>query len=99
MKGTKDGYTAAKRKVLAALASGRYLHEARDSIEIKNKLATGEISPDEIAEIIRRSTGKHHSMSAHHADPTITVHVIARNEWYIKFYFIDPETWFISVHR
>lgn len=98
-KPTKDGYKEAKRKVLAALASGSYLHEVRNEIDVKNKLATGEISPDEIAEMIRKSTGKDHSRSPHHADASVTVHVISRQGWYIKFYFIDPDTWFISVHQ
>jgi hypothetical protein len=40
----KDGFKEARKKVLAALASGSYLHEARNDIDVKNKLATGEIS-------------------------------------------------------
>jgi len=26
-------------------------------------------------------------------------HVLRRHGWYIKFYFIEPETWFLSVHQ
>lgn len=98
MKEAKDGFRQAKRKVLAALANGSYLHEARNKIDAKNKLATGEISATEVAELIKGSTGNDHSKSAHHADPSITVHAISRKDWYIKFYFVDPDTWFISVH-
>jgi hypothetical protein len=32
--------------------------------------------------------------------PSIHVHVIASDGWYVKFYFIgDPDTLFISVHQ
>jgi len=99
MKEPKDGFKEARRKLLAALASGSYLHEARNEIDVKNKLATGEISAAEVAELVKKSTGNDHSKSTHHADRSITVHVISRKGWYIKFYFIDPNTWFISVHR
>lgn len=99
MKEPKNGYKEAKRKVLAALASGSYLHEARNQVDVKNKLATGEVSAQEVAELIKKSTGEDHSKSSHHADRSITVHVIARRGWYIKFYFVDPDTWFISVHQ
>ena len=99
MKQPKDGFREAKRKVLAALANGSFLHEARNEIDAKNKLMTGEVSAATVAELIRGSTGNDHSRSRHHADPTITIHVISRKGWYIKFYFVDPDTWFISVHR
>ena len=99
MKEPKDGFREAKRKVLTALANGSFLHEARNEIDTKNKLATGEVSAATAAELIKGSTGNDHSRSGHHADPTITIHVISRKGWHIKFYFADPDTWFISVHQ
>ena len=104
MKGTKAGgvglgFKGAQRRVLLSLASGSFQHEARGAVEVKNKLATGEVTPAEVAALIRRATGNDHSMSPHHAAPSITVHVIAREGWYVKFYFVDPDTWFISVHQ
>jgi len=99
MRKARNGFKEAKRKLLAALANGTYLHEARSGIDAKNKLATGETSAAEVAELVRKSTGNDHSRSVHHADPSIIVHVISRKGWYIKFYFVDPDTWFISVHQ
>jgi hypothetical protein len=93
------GFREARRRVLKALAGGSYQHEARKSIDVKNELATGAVTPAEVAAIIRRSNGLDHSMSPHHSARSVTVHVIAREGWYIKFYFIDPDTWFISIHR
>ena len=53
MKQPKDGFREAKRKVLAALANGSFLHEARNEIDAKNKLMTGEVSAATVAELIR----------------------------------------------
>ncbi|QXI40096.1 hypothetical protein [Pseudomonas xantholysinigenes] len=93
------GFKAVRHAVIAALESGRYLHAARGNIEVKNLLALGVVSAGEVIEIIRACDGNHHSSSPHHAVLDIEVHVLRRHGWYIKFYFIEPHTWFISVHR
>jgi len=93
------GFRDARKSLLNALKSGTYQHEARNDINEKNKLLTGELSVEAVIAIVQKCNGKHHTMSAHHADRTITVHVLKRDGWYIKFYFIDPMTWFISVHQ
>lgn len=93
------GFSAAKRKLLAALASGDFQHEVRDAIDVKNVLATGQISVAELVVIVRRANGLEHSTSPHHGDASITVHVLKTGGWYIKFYFLNPSTFFISVHQ
>lgn len=93
------GFKRAKALVLNALAQGNFQHEARNDIEIKNALLLGEISALELIEIIKSCNGTDHSSSPHHFAPSIEVHVLKRHGWYIKFYFIDPDTIFISVHR
>ncbi len=93
------GFKQAKADVLDALQKGHYQHEVRSGAIDKNLLQTGAMSPVELSAIIGRCRGQHHSMSAHHQVPSITVHVLKRDEWYIKFYFIEPDTYFISVHQ
>lgn len=93
------GFTAAKRKLLAALESGDYQHEVRDAVDVKNVLATGQVTAAALAAIVKRSNGLEHSTSPHHGDASITVHVLKTGGWYIKFYFFDPSTFFISVHQ
>ncbi|WP_256667540.1 hypothetical protein [Pseudomonas sp. Fl5BN2] len=93
------GFKQAKRDLISALQTGNYLHAARGSIEIKNLLATGEVSARQLIEVIGTCKGTNHSCSAHHSVPGIAVHVLKQAGWYIKFYFIEPDTWFISVHR
>ena len=102
------GFKEAKERAIKALRSGDVAHEARGDIDDKNLLLTGEVSADEVARLLSRCRGTQHSSSPHHLDPSIEVHVfrpvdrdVAGKEtrWYIKLYFLDPDAWFISVHR
>lgn len=95
----QEGFRFAKEKVLKALADGAYLHEARNAIDVKNLLQMGLVTAEEIAAVIRRCTGAHHTSSPHHWSAEIAGHVLRRDGWYIKFYFVDPDTVFISVHK
>lgn len=93
------GFKKAKTKLLQALSSGTFLHEVRDAIEEKNLLSTGDVSANDVIDIVKRCNGTHHTMSAHHQVPGVTVHILKRDGWYIKFYFLEPDTYFISVHQ
>jgi len=97
------GFKAVKTRVLNCLATGQVLHEERNSIDIKNLLATGLISVEQAAQIIGRSSGARYSSSPHHFDNDIDVHVIKTTflglNWYIKWYFLDPDSVFISFHH
>jgi hypothetical protein len=93
------GFNDAKRQVLAALKNGTWRVEARQHVDAKNKLATGEVSVDELVKVIGRSRGQDHAMRPHDRDQAVTVHIIRKDGWYIKFYFIEPLTFFISVHE
>jgi len=95
----KFGFREAQRAVIAALESGEYQHVSRRDIDVKNLLATGEVSAGEVAEVVRSCRGIHHASTPHHAVSAIEVHVLKRDGWYIKFFFIEPDTWFISVHQ
>lgn len=96
---SRSGFKAAKSALLAALRSGNYQHEVRDDIDVKNLLSTGAMAPSALVAIINRATGLDHSTSPHHGDASITVHVLKTGGWYVKFYFLDPSTFFISVHQ
>lgn len=91
-------FKVVKKAVMEALKAGAYQHEARSSIDVKNLLATGEVSAAEVMTLLGKSRGTEHQCSLHHFDSRITVHVIKTGGWYLKFYFIEPDTWFISVH-
>ena len=97
------GFKDVKAKVLACLASGAVLHEQRGDIDIKNLLATGQVSLEELIAVIARSRGHQYSSSPHHWIDGIEVHILKtrRNDenWYVKWYFVEPNTVFISVHH
>lgn len=97
---TKDGFREAKSKAIAALVNGTYQNITnRSAIDTKNLLFTGLVTAQQICDIIKRSRGTDHSTSSHHQEASILVHVIQREGWYLKFYFLDPDTFFISVHQ
>ena len=93
------GFNAVKAALIDALQRGDFQHEARSKIEVKNLLAMGQISAADVVAVLKRSRGSAHQTSAHHLDASITVHVVTTSGWYIKFYFLDPQTWFICVHE
>lgn len=93
------GYKTARKKVLEALESRDFSHEIRPFIEVKNLLHMGVITPEDVIKLIKSSSGTDHSSSAHHSIAGVEVHIIKCRKWYIKFYFADPDTVFISVHK
>ena len=98
------GFKEARQKAIEALKNGKYQHEARADIDVKNLLQLGSVSTQEVIDILRICGGSHHSASPHHVVDDIEVHIIKAmkpSPWYIKFYFLDPEIpelMFISVH-
>ena len=97
------GFKAIKQKVICCLKTGMVHHEQRNNIDIKNILATGVLTCEQVATIISRARGDDYSSSPHHFDNSIDVHIVktrfAGFHWYIKWYFIDENTVFISVHH
>jgi len=97
------GFKAAKKKVIECLNSGYVLHEERNDIDIKNLLATGAVSIDKVTTIIGRSRGDGYTCSPHHIDKEVDVHIIETTisgiNWYIKWYIVEPDSIFISVHN
>lgn len=93
------GFSDIKSKVIVALDNGSYLHESRSDINVKNLLATGQVSAEQVRRILGNCTSQHCQTSPHDRVPSVDVHVIKKDGWYIKFYFVDPDTMFISVHQ
>lgn len=97
------GFKETKKKVLHCLRSGEILHETRDGIDKKNLLSTGEVTPDEVIALINKARGSNYSSDPHHFIPDLDVHIIkirsGTKDWYIKWYLIEPNCIFISVHH
>ncbi|PKG97190.1 hypothetical protein [Paraglaciecola sp. MB-3u-78] len=97
------GFKDVKRQLVDCLKSGNIVHEQRDNINLKNLLATGQISVDLVTDIVSQTRGNEHRESPHYFDSTVDVHVIKTSfqgkNWYIKWYLIEPNSVFISVHH
>ena len=91
-------FTDVKSRLLQALKTGDFEHEARRNITAKNKLQTGECTTEDVIKLVERCRGNSHSQSEHDQVSGIMVHVIKAQSWYIKFYFLEPSVMFISVH-
>lgn len=89
----------AKTAVLRALKDGTYQHEIRSGPDEKNLLRIGAVTAEEVCEVVVKCNGNHHKMSPHHADGTVIVHVLRPKGWYVKFYILEPDAIFISVHK
>ena len=97
---TKEiGFKEAKRRAIEALRNKTYQIAERQEIETKNLLYGNSVSEEDVIEIIIKCRGQDHEIRPHDMVKTVDVHILRKDGWYIKFYFLDPETFFLSVHR
>lgn len=96
------GFNEVKAKVIACLRAGRIQHEERGAMQEKNLLAVGAITVDETIRLISRCRGTQHQAAPLTGDPSTLKHElkpeIDGEQWFIRFYFIDDDSVFISVH-
>jgi len=97
------GFKETKKLVIKCIKDGAYSHEVRRRIDVKNVFQTGQISDEELIELIKSTNGNQYETSKHHIVNNIDIHILKpikdSKKWYIKFYFLDPNTVFISVHE
>jgi len=98
------GFKNAKQQLLSCIDTGNVQHEIRHDIDVKNLLYSGGVSMADVKVAVIGADGNDYACSPHHQINTIDVHVIkirrgALKNWYIKWYFIAPDAWFISVHN
>ena len=70
------GFNVVKKQVLECLKNGSVLHQERVDIDVKNLLAVGQVSLNEVADIIGRASGNSYSSSPHLQVEEIEVHII-----------------------
>jgi hypothetical protein len=97
------GMKDAKQRVVQSLKDGRVQAVERSDIREKNLLKTGVVSPVEVSKIISSTKGADYRSELHKDVAEIMVHIFEPSykgdSWHIKCYFIDPDCWFISVHK
>lgn len=96
------GFRAARAKLIKALEDECFEFEYPQVRSGKNLLQSGEISPAFLVELLKRCSGTQYAVSPHHADQDVLCHIFKpqanKVRWYIKCYFLEPETVLISVH-
>ena len=95
----KINFKEAKRRAIEALRNKTYQVAQRREIDTKNLLSNNTVSEADIIDVIEKCRGQDHEMRSHDTIKTVAVHILRKDGWYIKFYFIDPDTFFLSVHR
>lgn len=98
------GFRNAKALLILALESGDFGHEPREVQEEKNLLAIGEVTPEFVIGLLRKTRGQDYSSSPHDAHASVEVHVfkpvVDEGRWYVKAYFSPGDSAvFISVHE
>jgi hypothetical protein len=92
-----------KWKVIECLKNGKVRFAVRRGIHLKNLLSTGDVTAQQLERVIHLAGGQHYELRTHHLDSSIDVHIItlwyAGVNWYIKWYFAEPNSVFISVHH
>ena len=100
------GFRDEKAKVLDCLKKGHFEHDLeRHSIDTKNLFGIGLLTTEQVYNAIKKARGSDYQTSPHHQITGLNVHIIKyydtklRCPWYIKWYYIDPTAFFISVHH
>jgi hypothetical protein len=93
------GFNAIKEQAINCILLNNVQHEFRDSS--KNLYANGDISDDEVVKIIQSCHGDCYEKQRHHFY-NLDIHILKPkgkyDGYYVKFYFLEPDVWFISVH-
>ena len=92
-----------RKKAIECLKSGTVQAENRADIREKNLLKTGVVLVDEVIKILSVTKGSQYRKTPYKDDPSVDVHIFEPRylgeNWHIKLYFIEPDCWFISVHK
>jgi len=92
-----------RKNAIECLKSGRVQAENRADIKDKNLLKTGVVTTDIVVTLLGATRGNQYRTVPHKDDPTVSIHIfeptVSGENWHIKLYFLDPDCWFISVHK
>ena len=93
------GLNEIKQEVIKCIQMDLVQHETRTNS--KNLYASGELSNEDMIEIIKSCRGDCYEKQRHHfLDIDIYIMKLKGryDGLYVKFYFIEPDVWFVSVH-
>ena len=104
MSGLKiKGFKVIRSLIIEKIRSNQVQHELRKDSYEKNLYAHGIVSSEEVVALLCACRGDDYKVEPLHADKKIDVHffkpVKGTEKWYIKVYLLEPDAWFISVHK
>lgn len=94
-------FLTARRQAIDCLLNYEFHAEDRADAPQKNLLATGQVTPQEVIEILKGCLGdkRWYNEWLDRSGSKVTVHEFKTKIWYIKLYFLEPKCVFISVHQ
>ena len=92
------GFKHAQRTLLQSIDEGSIRHEVRAQVDQKNLLYAGAVTMSDVRTLIERARGNQYESRQHHWMSDTEVHILKASSWYIKWYILEPNAVFISVH-
>ena len=94
------GFNEAKRICIESLKKRNYrIFEERKGKSEKNKLYTGEITPELVLKIINECEERDYDYRFFSGTDDNKSHIFIKFGWYIKYCLINNKIHFISVHK
>jgi hypothetical protein len=95
------GFREVKALAIQKIREGKIEHVPREFD--KNEYAQGLLSDDQVIAMIQSCRGDRYEVQPHHAIKSVPVHILKPlgkyDGYYVKFYFLEPDVWFLSVHK
>ena len=95
------GFKEIRQQAIEKISSGRVYHVSREYD--KNEYAQGRLTDGDVISMLKCCRGDRYESSPHHSLSGIEVHIFKPggkyDGYYIKLYFVEPDIWFISVHK
>lgn len=96
------GFDDIKNKVISCVKAGKAQSTPRADKNEKNLFLTGDVDAETLVSMLEKTRGTQHETMPHSSIDGVEVNIfkplIGDEQWYIKFYIIDPDCIFISVH-
>jgi len=95
------GLREVKACAVQRIREGRIFHVPREYV--KNEFAQGAVTAEQVIAMIESCRGDRYETRPHDSDRSVIVHIFRPrgryDGYYVKCFFLDPDIWFISVHR
>lgn len=92
-----------KEKAIDCLLHGAIAHFERKKTNVKNDLLTEKVSTEFVITLFEEAKIEQYERRVHYRDPQLVIHVLKPvfegTIWYLKFFIVDPNLIFISVHK